>query len=97
RPEHLSVHLVGSGDLTRERTEDLADGPGQSTGSTGVVIGQSFYGHDALVRVRLDGDVQVSVRVHGSDRFTVGDVVRVRAEAPVTTYPAPGRVGPAAR
>lgn len=85
RPEHLSVRLAGSGDRT--------DGPGQARAATGVVSGQSFYGHDALVRVRLDAGVQVSVRVHGSDRFTVGDVVKVRAEAPVATYPASGRVG----
>ncbi|MDO5711589.1 MAG: ABC transporter ATP-binding protein, partial [Micrococcales bacterium] len=76
RPEHLSVRLVGSG--------DLAARPGQARTSTGVVIAQSFYGHDALVRVRLDSDVQVCVRVHGSDRFAVGDVVQVRVDAPVT-------------
>ncbi|MHB1065455.1 MAG: ABC transporter ATP-binding protein [Georgenia sp.] len=89
RPENLSVRLVGSG--------ALAGDTGRAKASTGVVIAQSFYGHDALVRVRLDSDVQVSVRVHGSDRFTVGDVVEVRVEGPVTTYPTPGRVSPAVR
>ncbi len=72
RPEQLTLH-----------TSAQPDQPG----ITGVVISQSFYGHDSLVRVRLESGESVSVRVHGSQRFAVDDVVSVRVDAPVTTYP----------
>lgn len=72
RPEQLTLHATGQ--------------TGQPE-ITGVVISQSFYGHDSLVRVRLESGESVSVRVHGSQRFTVNDRVSVRVDAPVTTYP----------
>lgn len=72
RPEQLTLDVSGS-----------ADDPGIS----GTIISQSFYGHDSLVRVRLASGESVSVRVHGTQQFVVGDTVAVRVAAPVTTYP----------
>ena len=71
RPEQLTLHSPGHSE----------------PGITGVIVSQSFYGHDSLVRVRLESGESVSVRVHGSQRFTVDDVVSVRVDAPVATYP----------
>lgn len=72
RPEQLTLHT-----------------PGQSSqpGISGVIVSQSFYGHDSLVRVRLESGELVSVRVHGSQRFTVDDFVSVQVDAPVTAFP----------
>ena len=72
RPEQLTLHATGQTGLPE---------------ITGVIISQSFYGHDSLVRVRLESGESVSVRAHGSQRFTVNDRVSVRVDAPVTTYP----------
>ncbi|MDN5767797.1 MAG: ABC transporter ATP-binding protein [Humibacillus sp.] len=71
RPEQLRVRRL--------------DEPG-AAGSTASVVAQSFYGHDALVRVRLDDGTRLAVRVPGSVRFGVGDRVRVQVETPVWTY-----------
>lgn len=71
RPEQLNVRHL--------------DQPG-AVGSTASVVAQSFYGHDALVRVRLDDLTQLAVRVPGSVRFGVGERVRVQVDAPVWTY-----------
>ncbi len=80
RPEQLSVRRL--------------DEPG-AVGSTASVVAQSFYGHDALVRVRLDNLTQLAVRVPGSVRFGVGERVRVQVDAPVWTYArsVPSRTG----
>ena len=72
RPEHLTLdRLAGEA----------------RTGVPGVVVSQSFYGHDSLVRVRLESGERVSVRVRGEIRFAPDDVVSVRVDAPVTTFP----------
>ncbi len=57
-----------------------------TAGATASVVAQSFYGHDALVRVRLDDGTQLAVRVPGSVRFGVGDRVQVQVDTPVWTY-----------
>lgn len=91
RPEQLSVHRLdepvvarassGSADTSRDRVS-----PAVTSGVSASVVTQSFYGHDALVRVCLDDRTQLSVRVPGSVRFSVGDRVRVQVDAPVWTY-----------
>jgi hypothetical protein len=53
----------------------------------GVVSGQSFFGPDAVVRVRLRSSERVAVRVPGYQRFSLGDEVEVVVHRPVATYP----------
>lgn len=60
-----------------------------AAGVTASVVRQSFYGHDALVRVCLDDGTPLAVRVPGSVRFGVGDRVRVQVDTPVRTYAEP--------
>ncbi len=91
RPEQLRIRRldepvaarllsVGSTDATREPVATAA------AGATASVLAQSFYGHDALVRVCLDDGTPLAVRVPGSVRFGFGDRVRVWVETPVWTY-----------
>ena len=91
RPEQLRVRRldgpvvappgsVGNTSLAR------APATTSTAGATASVVAQSFYGHDALVRVRLDDGTQLAVRVPGSVRFGVGDRVQVQVDTPVWTY-----------
>ena len=91
RPEQLRVRRldgpvvappgsVGNTGLAR------APATTSTAGATASVVAQSFYGHDALVRVRLDDGTQLAVRVPGSVRFGVGDRVQVQVDTPVWTY-----------
>lgn len=77
RPEQLTIWRSDSGD------------PGEAGGdavSSGVVEAHSFFGHDALVQVRLEAGPVVGVRVHGAERFDSGDRVLVRVNSPVSAY-----------
>lgn len=72
RPEHLAL---------RDPLDSEALAPGR-------VVSRSFYGHDSMVRVRLAGDVEVTVRI-GADRMPErGDPVTVGVVGPVLVYPA---------
>ncbi len=67
---------------------DGRDGPPGSRDHPCTVTGRSFYGHDALLRVRvpeLAGPIQV--RVVGSSSFDEGAPVRLSVAQPVSTYP----------
>lgn len=76
RPEQLSV-----------QRSNLPDGLVVSAfGAAGDVVSQSFYGHDALVRVRLVDGEQVSVRVVGSERYHSGEAVTVHVRTPVPIF-----------
>jgi iron(III) transport system ATP-binding protein len=86
RPEQLSVRAAATeGRVAGHAEATGTDGAGTSS-PTGVVVAQSFFGHDALVRVRLAAGEQVSVRVAGSQRYAVGDRVQLHVDAPVSTY-----------
>ncbi|MEO6881672.1 MAG: TOBE domain-containing protein, partial [Mycobacteriaceae bacterium] len=76
RPEQLSVRRSS-------QPEGLVAAP---VGTAGDVVSQSFYGHDALVRVRLRDGEQVSVRVGGAERYRAGDAVTVHVRTPVSTF-----------
>ncbi|OFE18961.1 sugar ABC transporter [Humibacillus sp. DSM 29435] len=91
RPEQLRVQRldgpVEAPPWSPGRTGSASAPAATSTaGATASVVAQSFYGHDALVRVRLDDGTQLAVRVPGSVRFGVGDRVRVQVDTPVWTY-----------
>lgn len=56
------------------------------------VTGTVFYGHDALVRLELDGyaGIPVAARQQGAPQaVAVGDSVAVQVVGPVSFYPAP--------
>jgi iron(III) transport system ATP-binding protein len=74
RPEHLVARLpVGARDGA----------------IIGTVTAQSYFGHDAMVRVRVPGlPSPVSVRVPGHQGFRVGDRAELEVVQPVSTYSA---------
>lgn len=54
----------------------------------GIVCGASYYGHDALVRIRVSDLAEpVQVRVIGASPFDAGTPVRLTVPGPVSTYP----------
>lgn len=57
-------------------------------GLVGTVLGQTFYGHDGVIRVKVpELAEQVSVRIMGDRSFTVGDQVQLLVDRAVSTYP----------
>ncbi len=66
-------------------------GPGSAAaaGPAAVVRGRSFYGHDQLVRVELEGGLVVQSRVIGAAPWRVGDEVRLEVVGPVSVLPLP--------
>jgi len=69
------------------RPEQLAvarSGPG----APGRVAGLTFYGHDALLRVRLDSGGEVAARIlQGDPAVTEGETVFLSVRGPVSVYP----------
>jgi iron(III) transport system ATP-binding protein len=61
-----------------------------SDGGTGAceVVDQEFYGHDAIVRLRVvdDNDAPLVVRIRGDAEFTRGTRVTVKVVGPVTAW-----------
>ncbi len=91
RPEQLSVRRLDGPAATPTPSTGRADSThapvyAPPAGVTASVVAQSFYGHDALVRVRLDDGTQLAVRVPGSVRFDTGERVHVQVDTPVWTY-----------
>jgi iron(III) transport system ATP-binding protein len=78
RPEQLEI--------TAGRPEA---GAGEQDGLTGHVVACEYYGHDAVVRVRPDGDAGVQaviVRTSGGPQLPAGSPVFVRARGPVIAW-----------
>jgi iron(III) transport system ATP-binding protein len=73
RPEQLEVRTAG------------ADVPG---GLSGKVVACHYYGHDAVLRIRLAGDApEIIVRTAGGPQLPPGAAVLVRATGPVLAWP----------
>jgi iron(III) transport system ATP-binding protein len=72
RPEQLVLRLV--------------DGPSADAACT--VLTQEFYGHDAIVRVSLNGaeTPNLVVRVRGDSRWSAGGQVTASVDGPVVAY-----------
>ncbi|WP_088289898.1 ABC transporter ATP-binding protein [Kineosporia sp. A_224] len=77
RPEQLTLSSVGR--RGRPPTVDAA--------RLGVVERLEYFGHDALVDVRLVTGERVRARVAGADLPSDGDVVQVEVHGPARTYP----------
>ena len=61
------------------RPEDLEIG---TRGVHATVIHREYYGHDQVLRVRLDGGAVVRVRLGSRERFDAGDEVALTLAAP---------------
>lgn len=79
RPEQLALAAVGR--PGRPPTVDAT--------RLGVVERIAYFGHDALVDVRLVSGEVVRARVAGADLPADGDVVQVEVRGPARTYPRP--------
>jgi TOBE domain len=75
-----------------EQLEIVASEPGTGADPdclAGRVIGCDYYGHDAVVRVRPDGQPagdEVIVRTTGGPQLPAGAPVRVHARGPVIAW-----------
>jgi iron(III) transport system ATP-binding protein len=76
RPEQLA--LVDGGDAHGQR------------GATGVVVGRQYYGHDAVVAVRLGSGRVVTARLQAQGLPAIGTDVTVRTHGPVSVFGRPG-------
>jgi iron(III) transport system ATP-binding protein len=74
RPEQIDVHA--------------ADDAARRPAVLGTVESQSYFGHDALMRLGVPGVQQwISVRVPGGEAYKVGDQAALQVTQPVSTYP----------
>ncbi len=85
RPEQLVVHDADRHDeaLGDERR---AGHPVGSVGATGTVVGRQYYGHDAVVMVRLHSGSTVTARLQTSRLPSTGSAVHVRATEQVVAF-----------
>jgi iron(III) transport system ATP-binding protein len=93
RPEQLEVRARGespAGGAAEGATGNAASPPGiagASSGLTGQVEQCRYYGHDALLHIRLDeldGDKTLLARVQGEQTLPVGTPVLLAAHGSVT-------------
>ena len=86
--------FLGAADvIVRPESIALGTSPSPRGGdSSGVVVERTFYGHDQLVRVRLDSGREVRSRRLGFPAWHPGDRVRVWIEGPVSVIESAGRV-----
>ena len=56
---------------------------------TAQVVEHTYYGHDQVIALRLDGGAIVHARLDFDATHAVGDTVRLRVEGPVVVFPAP--------
>jgi iron(III) transport system ATP-binding protein len=61
---------------------------GQSDDVACTVVAQEFYGHDAVVRIALNGSAlpHLVVRVRGDSTWTTGGLVTASVDGPVVAY-----------
>jgi iron(III) transport system ATP-binding protein len=74
RPEHLAL---------RDPLAPLADGAHVA----GRVVSRSFFGHDGMVRVRLDHGMEVTCRTSAHHLPERGSLVQVEIDGPVLVFP----------
>lgn len=87
RPEQLVVHDADRHDdaLGHERRA------GMPVGAAGTVVGRQYYGHDAVVMVRLNSGPIVTARLQTSRLPRTGSAVHVRATERVVAFHRPDR------
>jgi iron(III) transport system ATP-binding protein len=70
------------------RPEQVAIDLGGS-GVAATVIGRTFYGHDALVRLLLAGGTEVTARLYATDLPPLGATVHAQVVGTVSAFPRP--------
>jgi ABC-type sugar transport system ATPase subunit len=70
------------------RPEQLLITTAADAESTCEVVDREFYGHDAIVRLRItdDNDAPLVVRIRGDAEFSRGAKVKVTVVGPVTAW-----------
>jgi iron(III) transport system ATP-binding protein len=66
----------------------LPDGPVPADAVRGRVVHRTFFGHDHILHLELDGGRAITTRGGGAERWKDGQAVVVRVEGPVTVLPA---------
>ncbi|MFN8514717.1 MAG: ABC transporter ATP-binding protein [Thermomicrobiales bacterium] len=70
------------------RPEQIAVAPAGSSGVAAELLGCTYYGKDAALRLRLvDADAIITARIPGHALPTAGEVVAVSVNGPVVAYP----------
>ncbi len=70
------------------RPESIAVGMQRDDGEReALVVDRTFYGHDQLVTLELDGGLRIRSRSMGFPAWHPGDRLRVRLSGPVTVLP----------
>ena len=92
--EHLALAPTGASLDVLVRPEQLmltSDRDGEDpSGAEGVVIGRQYYGHDAVVAVRLRRGPVVTARLQTANLPDIGSTVRVTATGSVAAFPRRG-------
>jgi iron(III) transport system ATP-binding protein len=70
------------------RVSPLLDGSTEEAAVRARVVHRTFFGHDHLVVLELDGGLTVRSRGRGADRWKDDQPVLVRVDGPVTVLPA---------
>ncbi|HEX9623821.1 MAG TPA: ABC transporter ATP-binding protein [Streptosporangiaceae bacterium] len=100
-PVELARRDVGDGDgdgesqplpvivLIRPEHIELIPTDANGTGPVGRVIESEYYGHDAVLRVKLESadSEPIVVRTTGDHQIPTGSLVVLRARGPVITWP----------
>ena len=76
------------------RPEQISVGPADDAAVLGIVRSQSYFGHDALMRLGVPGLTQpISVRIPGGTVYRVGDHAALEVTQAVSTYPVSAQSG----
>ncbi len=81
--------------VVRPEAVRLSPGPDGPAGATVALV--TYYGHDQLVEVTLDGGAVIRARLGAERLFRAGERVRAEVAGPVIAYAATGLQAPEAR
>ncbi|MEJ7870946.1 MAG: TOBE domain-containing protein, partial [Rubrobacteraceae bacterium] len=71
------------------RLRTLPDGEDTGAGVGATVLAREFYGHDQLVKLRLDSGPVLCSRLGGGPGFKPGERVAVEVQGPALVFPRP--------
>ena len=75
------------------RLRALRDGDSIGSGVRATIITREFYGHDQLVKLRLDSGPVLCSRLGGGPGFRPGERVAVEVQGPALVFPEPSDNG----
>ncbi len=71
------------------RLRALADEQASPAGAVATVLAREFYGHDQLIKLRLDSGPVLCSRLGGGPGFRPGERVAVEVQGPALVFPKP--------